>query len=343
MSYAVGCDQHKHYSLVIAKDQNGNIMNQEKLYHNDRDKIVDYFSSLPQDSTVLLEATGYEPWLCDLIQECGLNVKLAHPFKTRAIAEEKIMTDKISSSVLADLIRANLICEAYIASPQIRQKRYQMRYRQSLVHLRSMAKNKIHSLLSRLGIQVPEVTDLFGKSGRLYLEQLKLQSPYQRALSGYLHLIDEFNILIKQIDVDLRVNLRDDPQILLLTTIPGIGLILAHLILAEIGDINRFLSSSKLASYVGIIPSLHQSGKVKYSGSITKQGNKYLLWAFVEAAHIAIRKDPYLRNFYNKICSKKGSHIAIVAVAHKLLIYTYQVLKKNEPYKYKAIDSGRAC
>jgi transposase len=339
--YYVGCDQHKHYSTVTAKDKSGKVMDQAKLYHNDRDKLIDYFSSLPKDSTVLLEASGFEPWLCDLLQEIGLNVKLAHPFKTRAIAEEKIMTDKLSSGVLADLLRADLVCEAYIASPEIRQRRYRMRYRQSLVHLRTTAKNKIHSLLGRLGLEVPDITDLFGKTGRAYLEQLELQAPYQRALNGYLCLMDELNTLIQEVNSEIRKELKENPQIQLLITIPGIGIILAHFILAEIGDINRFLSSSKLASYTGIIPSLHQSGKVSYSGRITKQGNKYLRWAFVEAAHIAIRQDLYLRNFYLKLRNKKGSHIAIVAVAHKLLTYAYQVLKNNTAYKYKTVV-GRA-
>jgi transposase len=340
--YYVGCDQHKHYSVVTAKDKDGAVMAEtKKLYHNERQKFVEYFSSLPKDSVVLLEANGYEPWLCDLIQETGLNVKLAHPLKTRAIAEEKIMTDKLSSSVLADLLRANLVSEAYIASPKIRQERYHMRYRQGLVHLRTAAKNKIHNLLGRLGLNLPDITDLFGKSGRAYLKQLRLEHPYQRALNGYLHLIDEFNRLIRQVDADIRKQLKNNRCIQLLLTIPGIGMILANHIMAEIGDINRFLSSSKLAGYIGIVPSLHQSGKVNYSGSITKQGNRYLLWAFVEAAHAAIRRDPYLASVYQKIRNKKGSHVAIVAVAHKLVIYTYQVLKNNTPYVYKTV-SGRA-
>jgi transposase len=339
--YYVGCDQHKYYSYVTSKDKQGNIKDQVKLYHNDRDELVNYFSSLPKESTVLLEASGFEPWLCDLLQGMGVNVKLAHPFKTRAIAEEKIKMDKLSSSVLSDLLRADLVCEAYIASPEIRQKRYRMRYRQSLVHLRTMTKNKIHSLLDRLGLQAPQYTDLFGKSGRSYLEGLTLPSPYQKALDGYLALIDNLTVLIEQVDRELRKALKDDPQVKLLTTIPGIGTILAHFILAEIGDINRFLSSAKLASYTGIIPSLHQSGKVTYLGSITKQGNKYLRWAFVEAAHVAIRKDLYLGFYYGKLRHKKGSHIAIVAIAHKLLTYTYQVLKKQEPYKAKTVF-GRA-
>lgn len=338
--YYVGCDQHKHYSQVTVKSKDGTMKDQRKLYHNDRDSMTTFFSSLPKESSVLLEASGFEPWLCDLLQDIGLNVKLAHPLKTRVIAEEKIKTDKISANVLSDLLRADLVSEAYIASPEIRQQRYQIRYRQSLVHTRSSVKNKIHSLLDRLGHQPPPVTDLFGKAGREYLEQLVLPCSYQRALNGYLTLIDTLNTLIKKIDIHLRKKLKENNQIKLLITIPGVGMILAHLIQAEIAEINRFLSSSKLASYVGIVPSMHQSGKVLYRGKITKQGNKYLRWAFTEAAHVAIRKDPYLKAFYHKLCAKKGAHVAIIAVAHKLVTYTYQVLKNQEPYKYKTI-SGR--
>lgn len=340
--YYVGCDQHKHYTVVTAKDKEGNLMSHERLHHSDRERLTNYFSSLPEGSKVLLEACGFEPWLCDLLQEMNLNVKLAHPLKTKAIAEEKIMTDKISSSVLADLLRANLVCEAYIASPQIRMKRYRMRYRQSLTHLRTVAKNKTHSLIDRLGIQTPEITDLFGKAGRSYLENLKLEPTYQRALTGYLSLIDLLTKMVKELDKESQSEAKNDPRIQLLMTIPGIGITIAHLAMAEIGDINRFRSSAKLASYTGIIPSLHQSGKVSYSGHITKQGNKYLRWAFVEAAQVAIRHDPYLKNVYEKLRHKKGNHIAIVAVAHRLLIYTYQVLKTNTPYRYKVAFFGRS-
>jgi len=261
--YYVGCDQHKHYTVVTAKDKDGNIMNHEKLLHNNRERLTGYFSSLPEGSKVLLEACGFEPWLCDMLQEMDIDVKLAHPSKTRAIAEQKIMTDKISSNVLADLLRTNLACEAYIASPEIRQRRFRMRYRQSLVHVRTMAKNKIHGLLGRLGIQTPQVTDLFGKTGRGYLKQLTISPIYRRAMDGYLELINTINGMVKDLEHDIQKDARSDPSIQLLSTIPGIGTILAHIIAAEIGDINRFVSSSRLASYAGIIPSLHPNSTTK--------------------------------------------------------------------------------
>lgn len=340
--YYVGCDQHKHYTVVTAKGKDGNIMDHTKLFHSDREGLMRYFSALPKDSSVLLEASGFAPWLADLIQELGVDVKLAHPLRTRAIAEEKIKTDKLSAGVLADLLRANLVSEAYIATPEIRQKRMRMRYRQSLVHMRTMAKNKIHSILAQLGLETPPTTDLFGKAGRMYLSSLTLTSSYQEAVKGYLTLIDTLTPLVRSLDTELRKEVAGDKQLALLVTIPGIGTVLSQLIMAEIGDIARFRSSGKLASYAGMVPSLHQSGMMRRLGPITKRGNRYLRWAFVEAAHVAIRIDPYLGAYYQKVRAKKGLPSAIMAVAHKLLIYTYQVLSRNKPYQYRKMIQGRA-
>jgi len=331
--YYVGCDQHKHYSQVVAKDAQGMIQNQEKLYHDDREALVDYFQALPPSSAVALEASGFEPWLYDLLEELGLSVKLVHPKKTRAIAEEKIKTDKLSASVLADLLRANLICQAYHAPAEVRQQRYLTRYRLSLVHLRTSLKNKTHGLLDRLGIRPPDFSDLFGQAGRRYLESLRLAENYQRALNGYLELMDQVNELLKPIEKDLKRINPENQDIELLKTLPGIGPILAHTILAEIADIHRFSSSSRLASYAGMIPSMHQSGQRHYMGHITKEGNRYLRWAFVEAAQKAILYDSPLRSFYSKIFHKKGRSVAMVAVGHKLLTYAYCILKEQKPYQ----------
>jgi len=331
--YYVGCDQHKHYSQIAVKDETGQMIEQQKLYHHDRDALKAYFDKLPSDSLIALEASGFQPWLCDLLSELELKFKLVHPRKTRAIAEEKIKTDKLSASVLADLLRANLVYEAFYAPTQMRQFRYWSRYRQSLVHLKTNAKNKIHSILDQLGVQPPTLTDLFGKAGRNYLTSLEIPDVYQKAIQGYLKLIDTLQELITSVEGKYRCFAKENPAIELLKSLPGVGPILAHMILAEIGDIKRFWSSSKLSGYAGMVPSLHQSGQQYYSGPITKQGNKYLRWAFVEAAQRAIHQDVYLAKFYAKIYHKKGRPTAIVAVAHKLLIYTYWILKEQKSYK----------
>jgi len=333
--YYVGCDQHKKYSFVVCKDQNGSIVNQTKLYHANRDNMKDYFNALPKDSVVALETCGFDHWLTDMLQELGLSTKLSHTAKTKAIAEERIKTDKISASVLADLLRVDMLPQAYIPAKPIREARYFMRYRQNLIYVRTSIKNRIHSIIDNAGIQ-QEFSDLFGTQGRKFLLELNLKEPYKSIIENYLSIIDDLTNRINKVDNQLRRSLRKDKQAQLLKTIPGIGVITAHIILAEIGDINRFNNHHKFARYVGIVPSLHQSGQILHSGHITKQGNKYLRTAFVESAQTAIRKDPYLAAKFNIIKSKKGYGVAIVAIAHKLAKSTFVILKRQCEYKYRS-------
>ena len=273
--YYVGCDQHKKYSYVVCKDQNGNHIDQIKLYHSEKEKMKEYFSRLPEDSIVGLEACGFDHWIGDMLEELGLDVKLAHAAKTKAIAEERIKTDKISANVLADLLRLDMMPQAYRAPNKIRDERALMRYRYKLVCVRSMLKNKIHSIIDYQGIQ-QSFSDLFGITGRSFLEKLDLKQPYKTIIENYLSVIDQLSKLISNVDGQLRRQLKKDQQAKLLMTIPGIGLISAFIILAETGDIKRFKNRHKFARYIGIVPSLHQSGQSLYSGRITNQGNMNL-------------------------------------------------------------------
>lgn len=334
--YTIGCDQHKKYSFVVTKDENGNTIDQIKLYHTDKEMMKNYFSSFPQGSIVALESCGFDHWLGDMLEELGMSVKLAHTAKTKAIAEERIKTDKISAHILADLLRTNLLPEAYRPPRPVRDSRQLIRYRLKLISLRSSLKNSIHSTLALHGTQQP-FSDLFGSKGRNFLNQLILPEPYGSIVKNYLSLIDNLTERINKVDALLRRKLKSNPQAQLLNSIPGIGPITAHLILAEIGDIRRFKNAHKLARYIGLVPSLHQSGQILYRGRITKQGNKYLRTAFVESAQTAIRLDPYLQYFYQKIRAKKGHNVAIVAVAHKLVKATYKVLSCSVTYRYRTV------
>jgi transposase len=335
--YYVGCDQHKKYSFVVVKDQKGVALDQVKLYHADKDNMKDYFKALPKDSVVALETCGFDHWLTDMLSELGLSTKLSHTAKTKAIAQERIKTDKISASVLADLLRVDMLPQAYIPTKPIRDARYLMRYRQNLIYLRTSVKNRVHSIIDNAGIQ-QGFSDLFGSQGRNFLAQLNLKQPYKSIIENYLSVIDDLTSRINKVDNQLRQKLRKDKQAKLLTTIPGIGVITAHVILAETGDINRFPNHHKFARYIGIVPSLHQSGQVLHQGHITKQGNKYLRTAFVESAQTAIRRDPYLAVKFNKIKAKKGYGVAIVAIGHKLAKSTFVVLKKQCEYQYRSLN-----
>lgn len=339
--YTIGCDQHKYFCQLAVLDEKGKMIQQQKLYHDDREALKQYFISLPAGSQMAMEASGFESWLADFVQELGIQVHLSHPLKTRAIAEAKIKTDKVDAKILAQLLYADMLPKAYLAPPDLRRTRYFLRFRLCLNRYRSSLKNRVHSLLHGLGIRTPDLSDLFGLKGRQFLDSLKLGPGYQEGLLGYLNLLDATEARINTIQKRLAERVKETPEALLLETIPGIGVLLSQLILAEIGDLSRFASAEKLCSYAGLIPSLHQSGQRLYHGACSKQGNKFLRWAMVEAAQVAVRKDPHLKDFYERIKRKKGAQKAIVAAARKLLVIVFHILTKKEVFQYHAF-SGQA-
>lgn len=330
----IGCDQHKYFCQLAVLDQEGQMVEQKKLYHDDRESLKRYFQSLPEGSQMAVEASGFESWLADFVQDLGIQVHLSHPLKTRAIAEAKIKTDKVDAKILGQLLYADLLPHAYLAPPEIRRQRYFLRYRLCLVKYRSSLKTRIHSLLAQLGYRPPVVTDLFGVKGRAYLNALKLGPGYQDALQGYLELLDAVEEKLEYVRKRLAKCIHSNSDARLLETIPGIGVFFSQLIVAEIGDIKRFGSPEQLCSYAGLVPSLHQSGQTLHRGPCGQDGNKFLRWAMVEAAQTAVRKDPLLQAFYDRIKRKKGPQKAVVAAARKMLVIVFHMLTKQEPYHY---------
>ena len=338
----IGCDQHKKYCVMVEIDEQAKVRSTKKFYHKDRETLKQYLSELPEPSDVAVEACGYDSWLGDLIEEQGHRLHLAHPLKTKAIAEAKVKTDRIDAKVLAQLLQANLLPEAYHAPDSIRQERALLRYRQTMVQIQTQTKNRIHFLVDQLGVDVPDTTDLFGKRGLQWLNQLQLRGRYQRILEGHLETLEFIKKEVKRLDCLIDHIVKNSQEAQLLQTIPGIGKLSAYLLLSEIGPIQRFPASQKLCSYAGLTPSVHQSGQTQYHGHITKQGNKYIRWAMVEAAHRVIRKDPGLKQCFDRLRFKKGNSVAIVAIARRLLVAVFHVLSKNEPYRYFKTDFGEA-
>jgi len=328
----IGIDQHKHFSQVAVVDERGALIKETRIAHIDKKSIPQYLMPFKGNAKVAMESTGNWTWLCDILQEEGFDVHLSHPLKTRLICEARVKTDKIDARMLAQLLRANLLPESYIAPLEVRRDRQKLRYRMSLVRIRISLKNRVHGLLDKLGIIPPSFSDLFGIAGSKWLISLKLPDVYNENLKGYLALIDKVTILIDEVDRDLESSLEDSPQAKLLDTLPGIGTITAHLLAAEIGPIERFKSAKKLASYAGLVSSVHQSGMTSYTGPITKQGNRYIRWAMIEAAQRAYLKDPVLGAFYRKLAVRKGRSKALVALARKMLVIAYHILKNGSPY-----------
>jgi len=328
----IGMDIHKNYSQVAVTDEQGDLVDRCRIDHRHREELVGYFNRFPSKTQVVMEATCGWGWLSELLQDLGLEVKLANPSKVKIIAESQIKTDKVDALVLAQLLRTNFLPEAYLAPKEQREARDLLRYRISLVHLRSGVKNRIHALLTRLGIY-HTYSDLFGKEGRSFLSSLELSPAHLRTLEGYLCLIDTVNKLIGEVEVQIRQVVKESEDGRRLLTLPGIGFILAYLVLVEIGDINRFSSHKKICSYAGLVPSVYQSGSKNYRGHISNRANRYLQWGMIEAAQRAKIIDPFLRKKAEIIARKKGPSVATTAIAHHLLTVIYHILKEKTVYR----------
>lgn len=332
MGHYIGMDFHKQFSQVAVMDERGQIVEERRLDHDRPEELTEYFSQFDSGTSVALEATRGWYWMVDLLQEQGLNVKLVHAKKARIIAESTIKTDKVDAKTLAHLTRCDFLPQAYIASPQKRSQRELLRYHISLVKIQTSLKNRIHGILSKHNIR-HNFTDLFGRSGREFLKDLKLSSVFRMELNGYLEVLDKVVAVLDQAKKQINHHCQAWPEAKLLTTVPGIGVYGALLLAAEIADIHRFENVKKFCCYAGVVASTHQSADKIYHGHIIKDSNKYIRFVAIEAVKHAIKHDPKLWGFYRKIEKAKGKNKAKIATARKLLVSIYHMLKNHAPYK----------
>ncbi len=333
MNY-VGIDYHKKYSVVTAVNKEGQVLRTCRL-DNRPEQFHDFLTSLGGPCKAVVETSRTWGLLYDMLEEidCIEDVTLAHSLKVRAIAEAKIKTDKIDSHILAQLLRVNLIPAAYIPTKETRTFKEIIRQRVFLVRMRTRLKNRIHVLLDRRHIALPPISDIFGRQGTDYLKKVNLPGVDGFILKENLKLLDLFNDLIKKAEREIQRLIGKDPRINLLKTIPGLGPILAAVVALEIDDISRFGSAPKLASYTGLVPSTYASGGKVFHGRLLHMSNKWLRWAFVEAAWVAMRCSPYCRMFYESRRRNKGSHTAIIALARRISEIVWHVLSENREYQ----------
>jgi transposase len=330
----IGMDMHKRTSTFAVKDRDGAILAKEKI-ETDPAAITAFLGQFPHAS-LAVEPVSQWYFYADLMQSLGIDVHLANPLKVKAIASARIKTDSIDAGVLCDLLRANLLPEAYFATPNVRQWKEMCRYRASLMNLRTQIKNKIHGILFKNGLR-HTFTDLFGKGGRQWLASLALSEHYAYELAHYLTILDTFSALIQEADRKIERTVTDHPQAKLLTTIPAVKYVSALTIMAEIGDISRFPSAKKLMGYAGLVPSTYSSGDVIRHGRITKQGSKWLRTTMIEIAQrqLLCKKTPGLGWYYGKIKKRKGSSAAAVATARKLCAVMWRMLTDNRPFEVR--------
>lgn len=316
----LGVDLHKRSCWVTVLDADGHLLESRKL-GTEKWQLLDFFGQVEKPAALAVEATFNWYYFLNVVEPLGLELHLVHPWKTRAIASARIKHDRLDSRVLAELLRTGFLAEAWIAPREVREQRQLLRYRVHTVQWATRAKNSIHGVLNRNGIRSP-LRSPFGPQGREFLGEVELPGTDRWEVEGQLARLDLLAGQLSELDREIRRRCRTSPVAQALEQIPGIGPFIALLLLAEIGDIQRFPTAKHLASYTGLVPSLYASGERRWGGAITKQGSSVLRWALVQAAHRAALS-PRFQEFYQRQRERHGAGKATVALARKLATIAY--------------------
>jgi len=318
-------DLHQKTVQMVLKDEKGQIASETKI-SKDAKSILQFLEG--SDARVVMESGYNHEHIYDLLKEEGYDVRVAHPLMVKAIAYAKVKNDKVDARTLADLLRLDMIPECYIPSIETRELRDLARRRHYFVSTRTMFKNKIHAELSRRWIEYSKA-DLSSQEGRKRLRSLEI-----RAVDDYLDSIEFLDAKIGELDGQIKEQALQDKYAELLVTVPGISYYGALLISSEIADINRFPDPEHLCSYAKLAPGVHQSGDTQYQKQ-DRRGNHMLNWIMIQCTHVHVLncESSSITRHYNKIKESRGTNVAIVAAARKLMKAIYMMLREERTFR----------
>lgn len=331
----IGIDYHKRYSVCHVIDNEGKDLAKGRIEHHSPQDFTLLVEQWPK-CRVVFECSMNWHWLYEILEQslAAADIVLANAYKTRIIAEAQVKTDKVDARILAQLLRANLISAVHISARETRERKEVLRQRCFFVRQRTMLRNRIHRLLGgQHDLKLPQVSDLFGSKGLRFLEKLELPAPAGLLLKQQLEMLKNVQLRIKEDEAALREMMKQTPALKHVVSIPGMGPILGAVVVCEVDDIKRFKSAQKFCGYIGLCPTTSSSGGKTHQGKLMRACNKWLRWAFAEAAWVAIGCSPYFGDIYKKKRAHgKKANTAILCVARRMARITWQLLTQGRDY-----------
>lgn len=328
---SIGLDVHKRFAEVAIIEGKGPPV--RRRIGTTTPALRAFARTLRPDDQLVLEATMNTWAIADLLRESGARVVISNPLRTRAIAEAKVKTDKVDALTLAQLLAADFVPEVWAPDEDTRRLRREVAGRAGLVRQRTQVRNRVHAVLHRCLLDAP-VTDLFGVAGQAWLREVGLPEEERAQVAAALRVHEAIEAEIALFERRLAQVALADARVERLMTVPGIGPTTALSILAVVGEVARFRRPAKLVSYLGLDPKVHQSGEREaWIGSISRAGHAHARSLLVEAAHAAIGSPGPLRAFFRRVERRRGTQVALVAVARKLVVLAWHLLTSGERYR----------
>jgi transposase len=343
----IALDAHKRYSQVCVENQQGRVLCEKRINH-ERGGIKQFLAGWTAGSPVAVETIGNWYWIVDEIEQAHMQPKLVQAHKAKLMLGSINKTDKLDARGLNKLQRTGTLPTVWIAPGDIRDQRELPRTRMVFSGLRTRLKNRIHSVFDKYGLHTDfkGISDIFGEKGRarmgLTIKQLPSETCY--TLRCLLRELDMVESQIERIEKRMKKVFSKTERIKRPMSLPGIGFILAVAIANEIGDISRFATPQRLASYAGTVPRVHSSGGHTRYGKLRSDVNHYLKWAYSEAGNSTAVNHKHFPNrhtskLYKRVREGKGHAKAVGAVARHLAEASFWVLTRNEDYKEPEVKS----
>jgi len=298
--------------------------------------------------TVAIEAGNQTAWIHEVLVELGAKVIVVNATKVKLIAESRRKTDKIDAKVLCELLRLDgLPHPVHMPGRPTRALRGLLVARRQLVTARTKICNVVRGMLRQEGIRLPagKLTSL--EAWRRLLEDGFEQPHLAVIVKAYFESFQTLTASIRTLDRELAARERQDPRSARLQTMPGVGRIASLTFLAAVDDVQRFGSARKLVGYAGLAPTVRSSGERTEYGPISREGRRELRAIWVQVAHV-VAKDTHretqpLRTWFNRIAKRRGKKTALVALARKLLVIAYHLLKAETVYDAKRLRGKKAA
>jgi transposase len=332
MNYRVYCgvDFHARQQTICCLKTETGVVTTHELKHSDKTAVRAFYAGLPGSVLVGLEASGYSPWFEHLLEEVGHEVWLGDAAEIRRCARRRQKNDRRDAGLILDLLIHNEFPRIHQPSTSSREILRMLRYRHKLVRMRTSIKNSLQSLAIQSGLS--RQSRLFTQPGLQQLRNLTMSPVMQQQREQWLTLMAPLNQRIDESVEWLKQQAQGDERISRLRTHPGIGLLTALALVHTLEPINRFGNQRKVTAYVGFDPREHSSAEKKRYLGISKAGSRLLRFFMVEAAHTTIRYDEDLKRFYRRLYQRHGKPKAKVAVARKLLVRSYILLRDQIDY-----------
>jgi transposase len=337
----ISFDSHKHYTLMEREDIQSQRARQRRIEHVPS-AIRAALAGCAASTPVAVEATGNWYWIVSEIEQAGLHPLLVHPRKAKLMMGLINKTDKLDAHGLNRLQRNGTLPTVWIPPAGLRDLRELTRARLVFARQRTRLKNRLTATLTKHGRQLMGFSDPYGvKARRELLERFGVLPPHTRfvceQMLAQLEFVEgQIGVLEQRLEELIQVT----PAMQRLMSLPGIGVILAATIALEVGDIARFASAERLASYAGSTPRVHSSGDKTRYGPLRSDVNHYLKWAFAEAANHLRCPQRHVSKLYRRLRPRKGHAKAVGAVARHLAEAAWHAWSRTEPYQDPVLRKG---